>query len=1101
MLQFRKIIVICVFLVINLIAFGQENPVPETYLEVIGISELEGSALSGARATLYEGTNEVSAVNTSSDGRFKFTLQRNKTYTIEISKDGLVSKSISFKTNLPDDVTGIWTSEFSIGLVKYCDGVDYGLLRQPVDIVEFDPGRKEFVSNREYVAKMRPGIENILISYEECMLDKYDNAVKEADRLVTGKDFDAAISAYEEALQIYPDESYPRKRIAEIEALLRKQETNEDNYNNLISQADALYEDGKFNEAQAKYKEASSVKPGEAYPKEKMQQASDAYSAQQAEIKAMQAKDDRYVQALAKANAAYSKRDYSNAVVYYEQALEIKPNEELPKSRLDEVEKIVTRLQAEAAERKQADDAYNDLVTKAETLFKEKKYEEAKQQYAAALDIKPTESYPKTRMTEIERTIQNEARDAEAARLSQLDAEYKSVIAEADKLFEAKDFDGAKAAYARALTIKPSETYPVQRNKSIDNLVTAQKAAQLKATEDSYTNALKEAGLALANSQFADANRYYRKALEIKPGDPAATRGVSEVEQLSAEYTRKVAEENRKKETFNEILKKADELYSAEDMTGARQAYTEALAVIPSDSYSKSRIASIDNLLEARESARLKSIEDGYRSAVGAANTAINQKNYTAALSYFDKALEFKPGDAFVNGRIPEVELMLADQKGDEEAARMKDEKYTALKAEGDNFLQAGDYNLAKEKYSEALTVRPDDSYSKQKIAEADNALRQEALAIKKKQEDEYTQAMTAGGSALTSKNYDEALAMFQNALLIKPGDIFATEKISEVNRAVAYVQEELRNKQNQQRQATDNSYNMAVSGADNYYRNGDYANALNEYNRALTIKPEEDYPASRIKEVEEIIAARDKEQSEINARKDAYTAAINTANGLYDKKQYEQAKAQYNIALEYSPADEFASGRITVIEQMIAGIEKQKQADDQRVQQVNGYISEADSEFDGGNYTAARHSYQKAHALDPANTYVKQRISRIDEIERILASAGKSKPSSSASAPQSVSSLAELQFRNENEKLTYLNSLKDKYPEGITVEIYKEDYKDTYRYIIIRKSEVQEFRRISYTKFAREEYSMNGKPITQMYFLSQVKKREGELYKEIVMQ
>jgi hypothetical protein len=187
----------------GLVGYAQENSTPEAWLEIIGISELEGSPLAAATATLYDGTTRVSSAKTSSDGRFVFRLEKNKTYTIEVEKDGLVSKSISFKTNMPDDVAGKWTSEFSIGLVRYCDGVDYSLLKQPVDIVEFDASRKEFSSNREYVSKMRPGIESILIRYEECMLDKYENAVREADRLVSGNDYQAAIASYEAALQIY----------------------------------------------------------------------------------------------------------------------------------------------------------------------------------------------------------------------------------------------------------------------------------------------------------------------------------------------------------------------------------------------------------------------------------------------------------------------------------------------------------------------------------------------------------------------------------------------------------------------------------------------------------------------------------------------------------------------------------------------------------------------------------------------------------------------------------------------------------------------------------------------------------------------------------
>ena len=75
------------------------------------------------------------------------------------------------------------------------------------------------------------------------------------------------------------------------------------------------------------------------------------------------------------------------------------------------------------------------------------------------------------------------------------------------------------------------------------------------------------------------------------------------------------------------------------------------------------------------------------------------------------------------------------------------------------------------------------------------------------------------------------------------------------------------------------------------------------------------------------------------------------------------------------------------------------------------------------------------------------------------------------------------------------------KYPEGVTLEKYDEKYRETSRYIIIRDNQAQEFRQIRFKNFNGAEYSFNGKPITQQYFLSQVKVREGEKYNELVMQ
>jgi len=96
---------------------------------------------------------------------------------------------------------------------------------------------------------------------------------------------------------------------------------------------------------------------------------------------------------------------------------------------------------------------------------------------------------------------------------------------------------------------------------------------------------------------------------------------------------------------------------------------------------------------------------------------------------------------------------------------------------------------------------------------------------------------------------------------------------------------------------------------------------------------------------------------------------------------------------------------------------------------------------------------------------------------------------------------MGDLNFKNESERQLYLDELKNKYPSGITLEKYKEQFKETNRYIIIRDNAAQEFRHIRFTTYDGAQYSGNGKPITQQYFLSQTRVRQGETFKEISMQ
>jgi hypothetical protein len=124
-----------------------------------------------------------------------------------------------------------------------------------------------------------------------------------------------------------------------------------------------------------------------------------------------------------------------------------------------EAERI--RLEKEKAEAEAArlatiqaenDKNYSDAITKADNLFNEKNYESARNEYRTAQTIKPEETYPQQRITEIGTLI---------AQLSAAQKTYEDAVAKGDREFKAEKFDAAKLAYnVDAQKAKPDESYP-----------------------------------------------------------------------------------------------------------------------------------------------------------------------------------------------------------------------------------------------------------------------------------------------------------------------------------------------------------------------------------------------------------------------------------------------------------------------------------------------------------------------------------------------------------------------------------------------------------------------------------------------------------------
>ena len=198
----------------------------ERYLEVRGMAELDERPLSNASATLYEGNTKVNSTQTGTDGTFSFRLEANKNYTVEVSKNGLVTKKISFNTTLPDEESGKWVSEFGMVMVRPCEGVDYSVLQKPVDIVKFNVKRRSFESDRDYNEQMMPKLQDINIKSANCLEDKYNQLIEKAEKLFEQKEYESARTVYQQASEVMPVETYAKKRTSEIDALLEKQKSN-----------------------------------------------------------------------------------------------------------------------------------------------------------------------------------------------------------------------------------------------------------------------------------------------------------------------------------------------------------------------------------------------------------------------------------------------------------------------------------------------------------------------------------------------------------------------------------------------------------------------------------------------------------------------------------------------------------------------------------------------------------------------------------------------------------------------------------------------------------------------------------------------------------
>jgi tetratricopeptide (TPR) repeat protein len=557
------------------------------------------------------------------------------------------------------------------------------------------------------------------------------------------------------------------------------------------------------------------------------------------------------------ADKAYADKRYEAASIGYKEVLRMNPGNVHATNRLAVIDKILEiLLDSEDQKVKQAEQIkkqYNEMVAKADAAYDAGKLEEAKMLYQQASKALPTESYPTTRINLIDRTLEERRIQEEMARKAReaeriLTEKYNAQIAKGEEALKAEKFEDAEKAFKEALTLKPGDKYATGRISDINNI----REAKAKATAE------------LAMKEKARAEE--------------------------AKYTAQIA--------------KADKTFNLKDYKLARQQYLDALAIKPGDKYAQNRIDDIDNLVAAlqkaekdKEAAEQKSrIEKSYNAAIQRANEAFDKKEYADAISIYKYAMEIMPEEQFAKGRIAEIEKELSDLAKQAEldkqrlaAEEANNKNYRDAITKADKAANSMEWETARENYRLALKYKPDDGYALQKMdwikaeeariafekeqaikAERDQKLKDSLeLAAKleaekqAKVEAEYMGIIQQGDAALKAGNYDEANAFYVKAQQLLPNSSVAQEKINSLNELREWIKQEENKKQIREKEEADRrAYQEFINQGDKYFTENEYDKAKEAYEAALKLQPDAQYPGFRLIELQKA-----REEAELRAR------------------------------------------------------------------------------------------------------------------------------------------------------------------------------------------------------------------------------------------
>lgn len=478
--------------------------------------------------------------------------------------------------------------------------------------------------------------------------ESYESLMRSGNTKFTAKDYISAKTYYEMALKQKPNDAEAKKKLDQTLVKIQEDSEKQEVFYAHLDAGDALNNQNKYEEALAEYEKALAIFPD------------DKYVGSQAEtirgiLKERKDKQDAYNTAISQGNTLLEEENFDAAIMQFETAKEIFPNDNLPKERIAEAKRLQS-LYNEKVSR------FNTLLEESNNLALRKNYDGAIQKLNQALEIFPNDVQATAKLQELQGS-------------KDINDRYNAIIAQADKLYEEKSYKEAKAQYQNALTVVAGDAYAMDMVSRLNPLI-----AQQDAEEAERIAAEQEAARLAAEAEAA------RIAAEAEAARLAA----------EAEAARIAAEQEAARLAAEEAARKAAEEEAARiaaEQEAARLAAEAAAAA------------------EAERQARIQE-------TLKTADALLEGKKYAEAKAKYQEVFTIDEGNATATAKIAEIDGILAQIAAAEEAARVERERIESLRPQYNAFIKEGDkqyasktFDKAVENYSKAADLNIGESY------------------------------------------------------------------------------------------------------------------------------------------------------------------------------------------------------------------------------------------------------------------------------------------------------------------------------------------------------------------------------------------------------
>lgn len=468
--------------------------------------------------------------------------------------------------------------------------------------------------------------------------EKFFEHIDKADEFYANGDLNKALTEYNNALKFFPKDEYALGKKDEITTTLKNEKEKLDSFNDMVALGDKLLKEEKYAEAVLQYESALKLYPNNNAVKEKYQEAKN-------KKETYDTKASEYLRLKTQGQEFTLRKKYSEAINVYQQALELFPDDK-------EIPGIIANLQSQ----QDISERYNSKINEADALYEDRSYVEAKTAYEAALTVIPDDSYALGMIDRIDEIVNSSEYRKIQSDKAKMDNDFENYIAKGVNAEAAKNYELALTNYNKALEIKPNNAdalakkknaedmilYQEQQRKEQERLAAIEAEKQRKANIQNLINAGNQQ---LTDKRYAEAEQTFNQVLALDPTNATATEKLGIIAGFYEEIQR------QKQENYQNAMSDGDYAYASRNYAEAIRQYNIALNNKPGDEIASQRLTEA----QQAENMRLASLEGEYNGFITKGDAQFQTKNYDKAIEFYTKAMNVGTGNPYPANKIREI--------------------------------------------------------------------------------------------------------------------------------------------------------------------------------------------------------------------------------------------------------------------------------------------------------------------------------------------------------------------------------------------------------------------------------------------------------------